>query len=167
MIRIGWNANILPVDTGIDIVAHRAGESGDAEIAQCQVKTTLRGTYQATMDSERLRSIWQDAINLVVVFWDTVNRPESIVIPPRLLHMLTSGNFQDPKAPLDLRKDKATLKIFRAGGRFFVRNRANEITLMRDRFDLIEPTYVDVNALPEYAIWSDRDGTLLEIDFLE
>lgn len=46
LLRIGWNANVLSVDTGIDVVGQRLGNLGDPELIQCQVKTTTKGTYQ-------------------------------------------------------------------------------------------------------------------------
>ena len=79
---------------------------------------------------------------------------------------MTSGGYDIPVAPI--RADRNPIRIV-AGvhdGRIYVRNRANDFTLMRNRFDLAEPTDIDTHVLPEYATWGsgksvvviDREG---------
>ena len=164
LLRIGWNANRLSVDTGIDVVGQRMGDIGDPELIQCQVKTTTRSAYQGSFPKAVIERLWQDAINLIVVFWEKDSAPSSIVIPARLVGMLTSGGFKDPSAPLRIRGEKVTLRVFRSGERYFIRNRANEVTELLNRFDLLDTTDLDMNTLPEYAEWSDHEKTLISFD---
>ena len=35
LLRLGWNASLVPVDTGVDIHAQRAGTSGEPELVKC------------------------------------------------------------------------------------------------------------------------------------
>jgi len=71
--------------------------------------------------------------------------------------MLTSGGFEDAKAPLLTTGDEVFLRVIESGGRYFIRNLDNEITAMRNRFDLIEPIGVDTGRFPPYAYWSDAE----------
>jgi hypothetical protein len=72
--------------------------------------------------------------------------------------MLTSGGFEDPKAPLVTTGEEVSLRVIESGGRYFIRNLDNEITAMRNRFDRIEPVGVDTGQPPDYAHWSDDKG---------
>lgn len=164
LLRVGWNASIVPVDTGVDILAHRTGMSGEPELLQCQVKTTQRNTYTVSMPSTKLKQMWRGAVNLVVVFWRVHHAADALVVPPRLIGMLTSGGYRDPKAPFDVRGETVSLKFFQHQGRFFIRNRSNDITPMLNRYDLVEPTDIDTDTLPEYASWSSDQNTLVRFD---
>lgn len=165
LLRLGWNASIVPVDTGVDILAHRTGMSGEPELLQCQVKTTQRNTYSVSMPSANLKQMWREAVNLIVVFWKVPNAADALVVPPRLIGMLTSGGYKSPEAPFDVRGETVSLKFFHHEGRFFIRNRSNDITPMLNRYDLVEPTDIDTGTLPEYALWSNDEKTLVRFDF--
>lgn len=158
----GWNPSIPPVDSGIDVIAHRITDSGDSILALFQVKTTRRNAYNLSLPIEKFNQMLEDAVNLIVVFWASPEHPQTIVFPPRLLHMMTSGGFEDPNAPIRIVGDNYTLKIFRRNDRFFVRNLRNEYTFMLNRYDLIEEYDIDIAHLPEYAEWSPGERTLIE-----
>ena len=164
LLRIGWNANLLSVDTGIDVVGQRIGNLGEPEIIQCQVKTMTRGTYQGSFSKDAIERMWKDAINLIVVFWDENSTPSSIVIPARLVGMLTSRGFKDPNAPLRIRGEKVSMRVYKSGDRCFVRNKHNEVSDLLNRFDLLDTTDLDMDTLPEYAEWSDDEKTLISFD---
>jgi len=165
LLRLGWNASIVPVDTGIDILAHRTSMSGEPELLQCQVKTTQRNTYSVSLPSANLKQMWREAVNLIVLFWKIPNAADDLVIPPRLIGMLTSGGYKCPEAPFDVRGEAVSLKFFHYEGRFFIRNRSNDITPMLNRYDLVEATDIDTDTLPKYASWSSDQKTLVRFHF--
>lgn len=108
--------------------------------------------------------MWRDAINLIMVFWEQNSTPSSIVIPARLVGMLTSGGLRDPNAPLCIRGGKVSVKVFKKGDRYFIRNKYNEVSDLLNRFDLLDTTDLDMDTLPEYAEWSDDEKTLISFD---
>ena len=111
-----------------------------------------------------IERMWKDAINLIVVFWQENSTPSSIVIPARLVGMLTSGGFNDPNAPLRIRGDNVNMRVFKSGERYFVRNKHNEVSYLLNRFDLLDTIDRDMDTLPEYAEWSDDEKTLISFD---
>jgi hypothetical protein len=161
LVRRGLNAAPLPVDTGVDLLAHCEMKFGvpllQAEHAlfQFQVKTTATNEYRASLPVKKVNELWHKAINLIVVFWANERSPAAIVLPPSLIHMLTSGGFEDPKAPLIMTGDHVSLKFIERDGRYYIRNRDNEITAMLNRFDRIEPIGIDTERFPDYVSWSD------------
>jgi hypothetical protein len=164
LLRRSLNSAPLPVDTGVDLLAHREMRLGmvlhqaEHELYQFQVKTTTTSEYRASLPVRKVHHLWHKAINLVVVFWSVDTDPTAIVLPPSLIRMLTSGGFEDPKAPLVTTGDEASLRVIESGGRYYIRNQDNEITAMRNRFDRIEPIGIDTGQPPDYACWSDDEG---------
>lgn len=169
LLRLGLNASPLPVDTGVDLLAHRELKldmmllQAEHELYQFQVKTTATNEYRASLPVRRVHELWHKAINLVVVFWAKEIAPSAIVLPPSLIRMMTSGGFESPKAPFNMTTDNVTLRIMEREGRYFIRNLHNEVSAMRNRFDRIEPIGIDTCQLPNYALWSDGKG-LIEFD---
>lgn len=166
LLRRGLNTSPLPVDTGVDLLAHRELSLGmvlyqaEHELYQFQVKTTTTSEYRASLPARKVHDLWHKAINLVIVFWSLETAPVAIILPPSLIRMLTSGGFEDPKAPLQTTGDEVSLRVIESAGRYFIRNRDNEITAMSNRFDRIEPIDVDTGQFPPYAYWSDGAGLL-------
>jgi hypothetical protein len=164
LLRRGLNCSPLPVDTGVDLLAHRELNLGIAvfqaehELYQFQVKTTTTSEYRASLQVRKVHDLWHKAINLVVVFWSVETAPTAIILPPSLIRMLTSGGFEDPMAPLLTTGDEVSLRVIESEGRYFIRNRDHDITAMRNRFDRIEPIGVDTCQFPPYAYWSDGEG---------
>jgi hypothetical protein len=169
LVRRGLNSAPLPVDTGVDLLAHRevrldvAPHQAEHELYQFQVKTTTTSEYRASLPVRKVHDLWHKAINLVVVFWSEKTAPSAVVLPPSLIRMLTSGGFEDSKAPLVTIGNEVSLRVIELGGRYFIRNQHNEITAMRNRFDRIEPIGIDTGQLPDYAQWS-HDRGLVEFD---
>jgi hypothetical protein len=164
LFRRGLNAAPLPVDTGVDLLAHRELRldppllQAEHELYQFQVKTTATNEYRSSLPKEKVHELWYKAINLIVVFWPRDRTPSAVVLPPTLIRMLTSGGFEDPKAPFLMAADKVSLRFIEDEGRYFIRNRHNEITAMLNRFDRIEPVGTDTGQFPVYAGWSDGPG---------
>jgi len=164
LLRRGLNSATLPVDTGVDLLAHREFRVVDLllqaehELYQFQVKTTTTNEYRASMPVRKVLELWHKAINLVIVFWSEETAPSAIVLPPSLIRMLTSGGLKDPRAPLMTTGDEVSLRIIESGGRYSIRNQNNEVTAMRNRFDRIEPINVDTGMLPDYVWWSNGKG---------
>ncbi|MCG2720726.1 MAG: hypothetical protein L6290_01760, partial [Thermodesulfovibrionales bacterium] len=160
LLRLGFNVNVLPVDSGVDLLASRVRpNSTELEVFQIQVKTTAQPCGKFPFTPEKLDGFIESGVNVVVVSWPTDSVPQCVVFPPRLLHMMTSGGFRDPCAPFQMTGDRMNLKVeFHSDGNVYVRNRKNPFTPMLGRLDLIESTDEDPNALPSYATWSDVDG---------
>ena len=116
------------------------------------------------MPTNKFKEFWTKAINLMIVFWSESLEPAVLVLPPRLINMLTSGGFRDPNAPLTTTTDSVSLRFMRKENLYYVRNLHNEITPMINRFDLVESIDIDTISLPEYACWSDDEKTLVIID---
>lgn len=169
LLRRGFNSCPLPVDTGVDLLAHRELRlerlllQVEHELYQFQIKTTATSEYRASLPVRKIHELWHKSINLVVVFWSVETAPTAIILPPSLIRMLTSGGFEDARAPLLTTGDEVSLRVTESEGRYFLRNRDNDITEMRNRFDRIEPIGMDTSAFPPYASWSDGKG-LIAID---
>jgi hypothetical protein len=174
LLRLGFNPATLPVDDGVDLLAHRAAEKHndiltlqtEYHLFQLQIKTTASDQYAASLPIKKVNELWHKTINLIIVFWSKNTSPAAIVIAPSLLRMLTSGGFEDPKAAIALTGKRASLKVFLSGTEFFVRNRKQGITAMHNRFDLIEPIGTDTGRFPEYAFWSDQGGVEFDEEYL-
>jgi hypothetical protein len=69
--------------------------------------------------------------------------------------MLTSGGFEDPRAPLIMTGNYVSLRFLESKDRYFIRNQDHEITDMLNRFDRIEPVGTDTGRFPPYACWAD------------
>jgi hypothetical protein len=173
LLRLGFNASPLPVDTGVDLLAYRyfARFSADPDVAhllfQFQVKTTTGDEYRASLPARKVAAFWEKNVNLVVVFWRDRRGPSAIVLPPSVLRMLSSGGFKDPKAPFIMTRKTVSLRFIRSGDRYFIRNRYHDVTPMVNRFDLVEPATTDSTRYPDYAQWADDGKALIEFDFDE
>jgi hypothetical protein len=53
------------------------------------------------------------------------------------------------------------LKIFISNQYIYIRNKDNDISLMKNRYDRIEPVGIDTGNFPDYAIWSDGPGLVI------
>jgi hypothetical protein len=117
LLRRGLNSAPLPVDTGVDLLAHRELKldvllhQAEHEVYQFQVKTTTTNEYRASMPVRKVHDLWHKSINLVVVFWSEETAPNSVVLPPSLIRMLTSGGFEDPKSPLVTTGGEVSLRV--------------------------------------------------------
>ena len=78
--------------------------------------------------------------------------------------MMTSGGFKDGKAPLKTKQGKIYFRIEFKDNEIFVRNRKNPFTPLLNRFNLLESVDADPYSIPEWAVWSDVDGQLIELD---
>ena len=170
LLRHGFNPSAPLVDIGVDLIAYRVLypkvdiDQVDQIQYNFQVKTTVRNEYKVPMPTNKFKEFWTNAINLMIVFWSEGLEPAVLVLPPRLINMLTSGGFRDPNAPLTTTTDSVSLRFMRKENLYYVRNLHNEITPMINRFDLVESIDIDTNSLPEYACWSDDEKTLVIID---
>jgi hypothetical protein len=167
LLRRGLNPAHLLVDIGVDLLAYREFKTTDLlllqaehEVYQFQIKTTATNEYRSSLTIKKVNELWHKVINLVVVFWVSEKTPSAIVLPPSLIRMLTSGGFEDPRAPLNMLGDQVSLKFIERDGRYFIRNYDHEITAMLNRFDRIEAIGTDTGMFPPYAEWAD-DGALV------
>ena len=85
----------------------------------------------------RVHELWHKVINLVFVFWKDGHAPGAIIIPPSLIRMLTSGGFDDPRAPLRLRDGRVSIRVLSSGGQYFIRNKDNALTPMLKKRPII------------------------------
>ena len=169
LLRRGLNPFLSPVDTGIDLFAHQEFIPHAPllhavhDVFLFQIKTTAVDEYKDSISTRTVHEWWHKRINLVIVFWSENSQPTCLILPPSLLHMLTSGDFDDRKAPLKIGTQKVTLRVFRRGTRLYIRNMHNDLTAMQNRFDRIESVDSDSQMMPLYAVWDDGDG-LLQIE---
>jgi hypothetical protein len=169
LLRRGFNPFLSPVDAGIDLFAHqefippRPLLHAVHNVFLFQVKTTARDEYTDSIPTRTVHDWWHKRINLVIVFWSENTQPTCLILPPSLLHMLTSGGFDDPKAPLKIGTRKVTLRVFRRGTRLYIRSMHNDLTAMQNRFDRIESIDSDSQIIPSYAKWDDG-SSLLQIE---
>ncbi|MEO8589163.1 MAG: hypothetical protein ABI432_07340 [Flavobacteriales bacterium] len=172
LLRLGLNAGPLPIDSGVDILAHAELKvhqdilqlHAEHLVYQFQVKTTSTDEYSVSIDSEKFAELWFKVINLIVVFWPKDASPVCLVLPPSLCRMLSSGGFEDPQAPFVVTGSTMSLRVLRDGDRYYIRNKSNEVTRMLERFDRIEPTDTDTGMFPSYACWSGEEKRLVEIE---
>ena len=165
LLRLGYNAAPLPIDTGVDLLAHWTTRSGESRVAQFQVKTTRSRRLSFSVTKKRLERWWSEGVNLIVVFWYDPTSPFSVVLPPSLLYMLTTGGYKYPTAPIVVGKTGARIVIGSQGPRMsFVRNRQNDVSAMVDRFDRLEATDGDPNFQPSYASFVSDGKRVIEID---
>ncbi len=164
LLRMGYNTSPLPVDTGVDLLAHWNTKSGDSRVALIQVKGTAASRTTITLNKAQFDRITGHGVNLAVVFWLDPECPFTLVIPPALFYMLTSGNFRSPAAPIRSRPAGATI-VFVAKGRdrVFIRNLRTDLSLMVNRFDRLAASDEDPHAIPDYAEWATDDEGLLRI----
>lgn len=166
LLRRGLNAATAPVDSGVDILAHQEVHQkvpllqAEHLVYQFQVKTTATNEYRASLPVRKVHELWHKIINLIVVFWNERDIPKAVVIPPSLIRMLTTGGFDDPRAPLSLRNGKVSLRVLRRGDEYFIRNRNNSISPMLNRFELVEPIGTDTGMFPPYASWGEGRQTV-------
>ena len=164
LLRLGYNAMPVAVDSGVDLIAHSATESGESALAFFQVKTTKRRRCSFRLTAKQLHRLWHDVINLVVVFWDDHTRPLAVVIPPTIIYMLTSGRFDDPKASIRMKKSHTTIILLRTGPMSVcIRNRKQDFSAMINRFDRVEHLGHDTASIPPYASWAG-DSRLVAIE---
>ena len=164
LLRMGYNTSPLPVDTGVDLLAHWTADGGDSRVALVQVKTTASRRTTIKLNKTQLDRITRQGVNLVVVFWYDPVRPFALVIPPALFYMLTSGGLKSPAAPIRTRPD-GTVLVFRVRSKehVFIRNKRTDVGPMVNRFDRLAATDEDPHAIPPYAEWTSDDEGLLRI----
>jgi hypothetical protein len=131
---------------------------------QFQIKTTATNEYRASFLIKKVNELWHKVINLVVVFWPNGKGPSAIVLPPSLILMLTSGGFEDPRAPLNMTGNNVSLRVIKSNDRYFIRNDEHEITAMLNRFDRIEAIGTDTTHYPPYAFWADDRHWVVAFD---
>jgi hypothetical protein len=164
LLRMGYNTIPLPVDTGVDLLAHWTTKSGDSRVALLQVKSTASWRTTIRLNKTQLDRITGQGVNLVVVFWGDPQRPFALVLPPALFYMLTSGGFKSPAAPIRNRPDGAVIVFAaRSGEHVFIRNSRTDLGPMVNRFDRLAATDEDPHAIPDYAEWTSNDDGLLRI----
>jgi hypothetical protein len=78
--------------------------------------------------------------------------------------MLTSGGFEDPRAPLNMTGNNVSLRVIKSNDRYFIRNDEHEITAMLNRFDRIEAIGTDTTHYPPYAFWADDRHWVVAFD---
>jgi hypothetical protein len=153
-----------PVDEFFPLLAQRLefGKTDELLLLQAehevylfQIKTTAANEYRSSLPINKVHQLWHKAINLVVVFWANERTASAVVFPPSLIRMLTSGGFEDPRAPLIMAGNFVSLRFIERGGRYFIRNYDHEITAMLNRFYRIEPIGTDTSMFPNYAYWAD------------
>jgi hypothetical protein len=165
LLRLGYNAMPLPVDTGVDLLAHWTTRSGESRVAQFQVKATERRRLTFRLTEKQLNRWWDELVNLIVVFWYEPTAPFCVVLPPSLCRMLTSGGFNDPRAPIRVVDTLTTIVLGSPGPkRVYIGNRHNDISRMVNRFDRIEATDDDSLHLPPYASWGSDGRALVDLD---
>jgi hypothetical protein len=161
----GYNANIVTVDTGVDILA----EKGDS-VYKIQVKArTLSEDHSCliALSSKKLEELYRENINLVVAFIDPTNIMTFLIISPSLLYLLTTGGYKLSEAPIKNNGEKKnlTIRLIFKEGRAFIRNRRNDFSLLLNRFDLIEDVENDPFSIPWYAEWGEN--SVIELNFDE
>jgi hypothetical protein len=164
LLRLRLNTAPLPIDDGIDLLGHRHRAHGDSEIYLFQVKTSVRDLSTINFTAAQFDRLLDQAVNLVIVMWRSPDDPVALVLPPRLLRMMTTGGHADPRAPIRRGGPRVHLRVERREGHIYVRNRAHDFTGMANRFDLCESTDVEVAALPEYATFSWQGQTVVQLD---
>lgn len=147
LLRRGFNTNVLPVDTGIDLLASKKSRySGNMVLYKIQVKTTAGSRASIRFEESKIKEFIQSCVNLVVVRWP-------------------SGGFKNPKATLSVTDNFINMTVkFTEDGSVYVRNQKNPYTPFVNRFDLIEPVDNDPYSLPDYAMWSEVEGRLIDFD---
>jgi len=162
LLRMGYNTSPLPVNTGVDLLAHWTTKSGESRVFLLQVKSTALRRTTVRLNKTQLDRITAQGVNLVVVFWYDPHRPFAVVLPPALFNMLTSGGFNSPAAPIRSRPDGAAIVLMaHTQEHVFIRNRRTDVALMVNRFDRLAATDDDHHEIPDYAAWtSDVEGVL-------
>jgi len=164
LLRLGYNCSPLPVDTGVALLAHWLHESGESRVALVQVKTTEKRRSTVKLKKRQLEKMVEMGVNLIVVFWSDPQAPFALVVPPALLYMLTSGGFQDPKAPIRAKGEIYWIVfVEKEPQAVYVRNRFNDVSCMVNRFDRLAPTDEDHMMIPPYAEWSNGKHQLLKV----
>lgn len=163
LLRRRLNTTPLPVDDGLDLIGHMIVHDAETRVYLFQVKTSYQKVANIRIDRARFDMFLEQAVNLIVVLWSDPEHPRTLVLPPRLLRMMTTGNFQNPLAPIRLLPDIVRIRVEDHKGRIYVRNRAHDFTGMANRFDLCEATDIDTQALPEYAVWGEGK-TAVQLD---
>lgn len=151
--RLGLNTTPLPIDSGLDLLGHLVLPDGESRSYLFQVKTTARSLTTISFTDRKFADLLTYRVNLVVVLWPS--EPAVAVFPPRLLRMMTSDGFNDPDAPIRRVNGRVNIRVELHEGRLYVRRRCHDFTGLLNRLDLSEPTDVDSEALPEYAVWSE------------
>lgn len=172
LLRSNIEAMSVGVDYGVDLEALKTIGYGNSqwgftmqERYRLQVKTTRTDKLPLTFTKDKFKQILDLSINLAVVFWRDVKEPVIALFPPSLLYMMTSAEYPDtvPIAPVYTKDAKVLMKVFiTSSGRVFVRNRCNEYTAMKSRFDRLEAIDREWDNIPyEYARWSTSPKTLI------
>jgi len=97
LLRRGYVAMSATVDTDVDVIAHAHDDTD--RVVQFQVKTTTIADIRLRFENSKLDEFWTSGINLCVVFWQKAE-PTPVVFPTRLIHMMTTGGFDDSRAPI-------------------------------------------------------------------
>lgn len=133
LFRMGLNLASFSVDLGIDLVAQDPFDPFGQPV-HVQVKTTSRET--ASVPIRAVQRAIESTINLVIVFWPSSGEPQALVLPPSLLTALILGG------PLEGRR---TLRAAIKEGRATVSSGTDDLSLMINRFELLESTDVDAS----------------------
>lgn len=165
LLRRGYVAMPATVDTGVDVIA-QAHDDPD-RIVQFQVKTTTINDIRLRFGNSKLDEFWTSGINLCVVFWQDAE-PTPVVFPTRLIHMMTTGGLNDPRAPIRRGSKYTSFRVrMLEDGTVYVRNKSQNYTRMVNRFDLADDIGTDAYQIPEYAIWSDDPKRVIDFDLDE
>jgi hypothetical protein len=79
--------------------------------------------------------------------------------------MLTSGGYEDQRAPIRKTEAGATIVVASPGlRRAYIRNRHQDLSAMIDRYDRIEATDEDPYHIRSYANWSYDEKRMIHID---
>jgi hypothetical protein len=165
LLRMGYNTSPLPVDTGVDLLAHWTTRSGDSRVTLVQVKSTASKRTTIRLNKIQLDRITGQGVNLVLVFWGDPHRPFALVLPPALFYMLTSGGFKSPAAPIRKRPGGGAVIVVATSSHehVFIWNRRTDLGPMVNRFDRLAATDEDPHAILDYAEWTSDDDGLLRI----
>lgn len=163
LLKRGYVAMSATVDTGVDVIAHARHDPD--RIVKFQVKTTTINDISLRFENTRLEEFWTDHINLCVVFWQSIE-PAAVVFPAGLIHMMTTGGFENSRAPIRRGSTHTSFRVrMLEDGTVYVRNKSQIYTQMVNRFDLADDIGADTYRIPGYAIWSDDPKRVIDFDF--
>ena len=133
LFRAGLNLALFSVDFGIDLVAQDPLDPFGQPV-HVQVKTTSQET--ATIPIGSVQRAIESTTNLVIVFWPAAGDPHALVLPPSLLtSLILFGSLAGRK----------TLRATLRDGCATVSGGTDDLSLMINRFELLESTDVDAS----------------------
>ncbi len=166
LLRQGFNAAEAPVDTGVDLLAHRHSVGGDSLVYQVQVKTTTSLDWTQSFSLQRFGRLCEQLVNLVVVFWPGARAPVAVVIPPSLLYFFAHATPNPKYLPIyssSNGKEVVLRLVLRDLSTVYVRRRTIDCSPLVNAFHLIEDTTCDPFHIPPY-VGMQADGK--SIDFV-